>query len=207
VPKITSIDLANKKKRADILIDGSMVVTLDVNVILQNGLRPGQELSPAALQKLQEADYLQRCLDTALNFLSYRPRSEWEVRQRLSRHGFDRQTIEKTLIRLKRQALINDTEFAAYWTDNRISFNPKSRLLIKKELKQKGIPADIADKVTEGIDEEAAALSAVRKKAARWSNLEYEEFHVKVTNYLKWRGFTYGICEKICRLLREERWT
>ncbi|HJX03699.1 MAG TPA: RecX family transcriptional regulator [Dehalococcoidia bacterium] len=199
--------MANKKKRADILIDGSVVVTLDVNVIRQNGLRPGQELSQAALLKLQEADYFQRCLDAALNFLSYRPRSESEVRQRLSRRGFDRQTIEKTVKRLKKQALINDMEFAAYWRDNRISFNPKSRFIIKKELKQKGIPSDITDTVTEGIDEEAAALAAVRKKAVRWSNLEYEEFHIKVTNYLKWRGFNYGICEKICRLLREENQT
>ncbi len=47
---------------------------------------------------LTRADHFQRCLNAAFQFLSFRPRSEAETRQRLQRRGYDDEDIEKVVL-------------------------------------------------------------------------------------------------------------
>ena len=42
-------------------------------------------------------DISQQCLDVAYRYLSYRPRSEGEMKQRLQKRGFNTEIIERTI--------------------------------------------------------------------------------------------------------------
>lgn len=169
------------------------------------GLRKGQNLTDTDITGLKKSDLIHRCSDAALHFLSYRPRSEIEVRNRLNKRGFDGNVIDLTINLLKKNALINDREFARYWCDNRVAYNPKARFILKKELRLKGINEDVARDAVKDVDETAAAYQAGKKKAKAFSGLDYEEFHKKLYNYLKWRGFNYEIINSVCERLWEQR--
>ncbi|MBE9470459.1 MAG: regulatory protein RecX, partial [Chloroflexi bacterium] len=99
----------------------------------------------------------QRCLDAAYRYLSYRPRSEGEVRQRLLRHGFANEEVDEAIAKLKEQKLIDDFAFAQFWKDSRLSFRPKSKRLIARELRGKRVDADIVYEMTKDIDDELNA--------------------------------------------------
>ena len=109
----------SRENRLNVFLDGKFSFSLLAEVALKEGLQVEQELSAGQVEVLTRSDRYQRCLNAAIRFLGYRPRSEAEVRQRLRRHGFDSDSINKALARLKEQGLVDDTAFARFWKENR----------------------------------------------------------------------------------------
>ncbi len=204
--KVIALQLDKSKKRVSVFLNDSSSFTIDREVIQEAGLRKNLDLSANRIKELIESDLSHRCFDTALRFLAYRPRSELEMKQRLYKHGFREEIINKVLLRLREQKLINDVAFAQYWKESRLSFNPRSRWLIKHELMKKGIPGETADEATGDLDDTANAYKAGFKKARLLSSLDYNEFRRRLFNYLKWRGFNYEIIDHASeRLWREKQ--
>ena len=93
-------------KRVNIFLDGKFAFSLEAEVAAKEGLRLEQELGADEIEALGSSDRSQRCLNAALRFLSYRPRSEAELRERLRRRGFDSDSIEAVTAKLKEQGLL-----------------------------------------------------------------------------------------------------
>lgn len=138
-----------------------------------------------------ERDESQRCLHAALRYLSFRPRSEAELRFRLSRRGFDGETIAHVLTKLKEQHLVDDVAFAQFWRDNRQVFSPRSRRLIEQELSSKGVAAETIAEVTARLDDELQAYEAAQRKLRHAKALAYPDFCRKLGAFLRRRGFNY----------------
>ena len=148
---------------------------------------------------------LQRCLDSAYRYLSYRPRSEAEIRQYLKRRNFDSEVVEKTIAKLKEQKLIDDVAFAQFWKSNRLSFKPKSKRLIVKELKDKKIAPEIIEQVTQNIDDEANAYKLGSSRMHTLGELNYLDFYRRLSSYLSYRGFSYAVIRQTLSRLWEEK--
>lgn len=129
-------------------------------------------------------------VDAALNFLSYRERSEKEVRDRLSKR-FSLEEIEVVVGKLKELKLINDDQFTQSYIESRSRSRPRSRRLLKLELKQKGIKID-EDVLNLDKTEEQLALLAIEKK----HNLKTFEQRVR---FLQSRGFSWEVIEKVLK--------
>lgn len=145
------------------------------------------------------------CLDAAFRYLSYRPRSEFEIKVRLRKRGFDDLSIEKVLFNLREQGLVDDATFARFWRDNRESFSPRSRAMLRRELRLKGIDNYIIAEVAESIDEEVSAYKAAQKIMKKLALVDYDSFHRKLGSYLKRRGFNYEVTQHIINQLWQER--
>jgi len=125
-----------------------------------------------------------------LRFLEFRARSEDEVRRHLSQKGeFSDESIGKAIEKLKSVRLIDDEAFAEAWTKDRLTFRPRSRLMIKRELIQRGVDSDTADAATDEVDDRESAFQAGMKKARLLPRLEYPEFYKKLSAYLGRRGY------------------
>jgi regulatory protein len=154
---------------------------------------------------LTDSHSLQDCLDAAYHYLSYRPRSEGEIRQWLRKRGFPHELVEKTIVRLKEQNLSDDLAFAQFWKDNRLSFRPKSKRLIKKELRDKEVDAEIVAQVTEDIDDEEVAYRLGSDRMPTLAHLDYPRFYRRLASYLAYRGFGYQVIrDTAARLWREK---
>ena len=147
----------------------------------------------------------QSCLDAAFRYLSSRPRSELELKMRLRKRGFDDSSIERVLLKLREQGLVDDFAFAQFWRENRESFSPRSRALLQGELRQKGIAPHIIAQVAQGIDEEASAYRAGQKKVRALASSDYEGFHRRLGAFLKRRGFSYEVARRTVNQLWQER--
>jgi len=148
---------------------------------------------------------LQDCLDSAYYYLSYRPRSEGEIRQWLHKRGFSNEVAEKTIARLREQNLSDDLAFAQFWKDNRLSFRPKSKRLIKKELRDKKIEAEIIEQVTKDIDDEEIAYRLGSGRLPALAHLDYPNFYRRLASYLAYRGFNYEVIKRTASLLWQEK--
>lgn len=148
---------------------------------------------------------LQDCLNAVYRYLSYRPRSEGEIRQWLRRRGFAGETTETVMARLREQNLSDDFAFARFWKDNRLSFRPKSKRLIEKELRDKKVATEIIEQVTEGIDDEQIAYELGSRRMHSLARLEYRDFYRRLASYLAYRGFGYEVIKRTAALLWRER--
>jgi regulatory protein len=204
--KVTAIRASRRGKRVNVFLGGKFAFSLEAEVALKENLRVGQELSEDEVAALTGADLFQRCLNAAFRYLSYRPRSEVELRERLKRRGFEADRVEAVLARLKEQGLVDDLAFAQFWKDNRESFRPRSRWLTTRELRQKGVANNVIDQVVADVDDEDNAYRAAQSRAHRLPESDYQGFRHRLGEYLKRRGFGYRvITHTVERLWQEER--
>ena len=152
----------------------------------------------------KSASQQQSPLDAAYRYLSYRPRSEFEMRVWLGRKGHGSRTIENTLSALKAKGLLDDLAFARFWRESRESSSPRSRAALRSELRQKGIDPDVVDEALDGVDEEAAAYRAAQKKAARLATVDHDDFRTRLSAVLRRRGFSYEVTEHTVNRLWQE---
>ena len=200
--KITSIRFGKDRgKRVNVSLDGRFAFNLETEVAVKEGLETGQELSNDQIEILTRFDHFHRCLNAAAHYLSYRPRSEFELRERLNRRGFNGDTVEAVLARLKEQELVDDIAFAQFWKQNRESFNPRSQWLTRLELKRKGVAEDIINQAVDAVDDDDCAYRAALNKARSLPTSDYQSFRHRLGEYLKRRGFSYGVINNTVKRL------
>jgi regulatory protein len=201
--KVTAISVGKgRKKRVKVFLDDRTAFSLETEVVIEEGLQAGRELSASQIEALARSDRFHRCLNAAIHYLGYRPRSEFEVRERLRRRGFD-DSIELVIAKLKERGLVNDMDFARFWKENRDSFSPRSQWLTRLELRQKGIADDIINQVVDAIDNDDSAYRAALGKARSLPRSDCQSFRHRLEEYLKRRGFSYGLInhtiERLCQ--------
>ena len=121
--------------------------------------------------------------DRALKYLSYRARSEAEVRAYL---GPD--CTEDIIARLKRLKFIDDAKFAAWYVESRLRTRPRSRKLLELELKRKGVRLDAPSTAT---DLESATQALQKKSRVKSRD--------QVIRFLHSRGFSWDIIETVLK--------
>ena len=191
-------------KRVTVSLNGKSAFSLKAEVAVKEKLEVGQELAGNRIESLARSDQFQRCHDAADRYLSYRPRSAHEMRQRLLRRGFSDNIVEAVLKRLIEQGLVDDIAFAEFWRDNRQSFSPRSQRLTKLELRQKGVSSDIIEQVISTISDDYNAYQVAVSYAYRRPLSDYENFHRRLGGYLKRRGFSYGVIKETSERLWQE---
>ena len=203
--KITAIRAGRGRgKRVNVFLDGKFAFSLEAEVAVKEDLQVEQELSVGQIEALARSDHFHRCLNAAAHYLSYRPRSESELRERLYRRGFGDNSVEAVIAKIKEQGLVDDTAFAQFWKDNRESFSPRSQWLTRLELRRKGIAKEIIDQVVDVIDDDESAYRAALSKARGLSQSDYQSFRRRLGGYLRRRGFSYEVINHTVELMWQE---
>ncbi|OGG02741.1 hypothetical protein A2W14_02330 [Candidatus Gottesmanbacteria bacterium RBG_16_37_8] len=140
----------------------------------------------------------------ALRLIAIRPRSEKEIKQKLSYYLHKKYLPEnlagQIIAHLKEFNFINDLEFTKWWFDQRRSASIRGNKIIEYELKLKGISPDIIKELLATFSEEEELEKAkkviakfLRIKSAKVSN---QILKMKLENLLFRRGFTSSIIKK-----------
>ena len=153
---------------------------------------------------MDEEKTLEKATSHALRYLSYRPRSEFEVRGRL-RLRYDEQVAESVIARLKELGLLDDRAFAHAWSQGRMSSRPRSAALIRRELLAKGVDTETVRAEVDTLDDEESAYNAGLRAARSLASADYTTFRRKMWGYLHRRGFGQSIVRKTVGRLWEER--
>lgn len=190
--KITALEVQKRNpNRVNVYLDGEFAFGL--SRIVAAWLRVNSQVDEGKIEQLQAEDARERALQQALLFLSYRARSESEIRQNLRKHEYPEEAIEHTLERLRRDGLADDTGFAQTWVENRSAFRPRSRRMLAMELRRKGIDDEASSDALKNVDDEALAYEAAQKRAPRFKDLEWNEYRKKLSEFLARRGFPYPV--------------
>ncbi len=203
--QITAIEKQRRRRRANVYLDGRFTFSLSLGLLTEAGLHEGDALTPQQVDSLRQADVRHQAHEAALRLLTYRPRSEAEIRQRLARRGLPPQVVQETIARLRDQGLLSDTAFARFWVETRDQSSPRGRRLLWQELSAKGIEQETIRQAIAPVAEEDAALRAAQKKARHLQGQDYPVFRRRLGDFLLRRGFPYPTVRTIVERLWLER--
>jgi regulatory protein len=209
MPRITKIEPQKKNpKKRSVFLDERFAFGLDEEVVYKYGLKTGKELEQKEIDQIIEAETKKEAKDAALKFLSYRMRSERELRDKLKKKEFAQNLIDEVVKDLKRVNLIDDYEFASAFVRDRISNNPRGKILLKQELWKKGIKKEIIEKALKEYfkdenEELILAKELLRKRKKRYESLDENVAKRRLMSFLLRRGFSYDIVKQVLRIEEE----
>lgn len=205
---VTAIEPQKRKGRVNIFVDGQFVVGLTFEELAKAGLRVGSTIGPEEIEELIKKTELNKLLERAYKFLSYRPRSEKEVRDYLFQKKATPAAATLVIKKLKVENLINDQDFVKWWIGQRARFRPKGRRLVKGELLKKGVEAQLVDRILAQEYKESLeldlALSAAKKKYPLYKNLAWPKLRQKMGEFLLRRGFDWETVREVLGRLKFE---
>jgi regulatory protein len=203
--RITGLERRPGQNQITLTLDGRVEILISADVCQQMGLRVGDDLTEPRIESVREAQARKGCLDSALRLLSYRQRTESELRERLMQKRFRPEIVAETISRLRSAGLLDDAQFASSWVDSRNQRAPRSRRLAAAELGALGVTRRVVDDATATIDERDAAYRAAQRRAASLTGSPYAEFRRRIAGLLLRRGFNYEIVTETVSLLWEQR--
>jgi len=203
---VAAIEAQKRGKRVNVIVDGAVWTSAHRDVVYECSLRKGDPANPELLDRLQEGDERHRAYEGALLLLSYRPRTEGELRQRLRQKGVRDSVSAETIERLRRAGLIDDATFAASWVQNRGSGRAgKGKPLLAAELRAKGVASDLAAAAVSEADESVTALEVARAQSKRLRGLSHADFVRRLGASLRRRGFGYDTIADVLRTVWREQ--
>lgn len=202
---ITKVERQKKHpSRVSIHIDNQYTIGIHKEVLLQSGLRIGDQISERTIDELKKQEELHKARQAALRLLSHRARSEKELRDRLKQKGLSLEGITKVLDSLTRSGLINDLEFARAFAHDKLLRKPIGKLMLGHQLRQKGICKEVIEhvlsEVFEKVKEDEYAVELARNRFQRFKSgfekLEPIKQKKKLSDYLAHRGFEWEAVAK-----------
>lgn len=204
-PRIVRIERQPRRRVWELHLDDGRAFTFGAEACERARVAPGISATEELLRKLETSDRRIGLHEAALRLLTYRPRSEAELRQRLAMRGAEPEAVDEELARLRAAGLLDDARFAAMWVEERARSSPRSGRLLRQELRAKGISAEPAVAATSAVDDAAAALEIARKRARSLSTDDYRTFEAKLGGFLQRRGFDYTTAREAIRTVWAER--
>ena len=150
--KINKI-LKLKNNKYKIIIDNESIITFD-NVILENNLLYKKDIDKELYNVIINDTGYYEVYNKAIKYILKKRRSEKEIREYLIKFNLSNNDLEKIILKLKENRLINDVEYCKAFINDSLYLGNKGINKIRKELLNNNISSDIIENELNNIDSE-----------------------------------------------------
>jgi regulatory protein len=148
----------------------------------------------------------QRAKNVLLFQLSRSMKTRYQLANILKKREIPDDIANAVLDRFTEAQLIDDAAFARAFVNSRMAISGKSKSVIVRELKQKGVSAQDAQDALSVIDselEDQTAYSVAKKRYQQLSSLDPEVRRRRLMGFLLRRGFSSSLTTRILRDLEQ----
>lgn len=200
--KITKIEIQKKnKKRYNLYIDDAFNMGIHEDVIVNLGLHVKQVLSESDYNDIVLKEVEAKAKQEALKYISYRLRSEFEVKEKLEALDYSEPIIHKIIAFLWEHGLLNDVYFTKAFIHDKINIAKHSLRRIKYDLKAKGIHEAMFNEIYLNdfdLQEDYynnLVKSIGKKHKSMLKKDKYNDYEIKqkVLQYFGQKGFEYSL--------------
>ncbi len=208
--EITKIEQQLKNiARYNVYIDGEFVLGVYDDTLLKYQLRKGDEITPEKLTEIREYDEYNYGKNVAYKFLSYKPRSIKEVKNKLTYKKISKESVEKIIEHLKKYQFLNDESYAKMYLEQKTNNKGMGKSMVQFKMIDKGIDKEMISKVIEENYPEDKQIEAGKKLLEKYLKKKKKvedkmELKRKCSQYLFSRGFSYGIIAQILNISENE---
>ena len=194
--QITDIQVQkNHPSRLSIFLDGNFYCGVSEEVAIKHQLKKGMNVDENELKELLHDEELSNAKKYVYTILARRMYSTNEIRKKLKEQGYTDEIIDNVISMMEGYGYLNDKTFAEEWIQSRRLNNPKGKIVLKRELTQKGIEGDIIEEAfNQSFDESQQseiALDMARRKSRSYINDDPISARRKLQGYLIRRGFDF----------------
>lgn len=203
--EITSVQLMKRPKYRYVISFGRYSLEVHEDVMIKYRMIKGTVFNKAELIEIVVADEKERVYSDALQYLSRKPRTGYEISVRLREKGWGEDIVNDVLNRLSEEGLVNDALYAQEWAGQRVKSRGKGKLWVRQELRQKGVSKPLIEEALVGVSEEDEYDSALQLGSKKWNSTsgEYIDKKRKVGAFLMRRGFSGGLVSRVLRELAD----
>ncbi len=191
---------ARNKERVNVYMDGEFAFAVYIDTAIANRLKKGAELSDDDVERILREDKEKYALSCAMKFLSYRMRTERELRRKLKEKEIAPEAIDAAVAKLKEIGYLDDQGFAELYAQELMQ--KYGQRVAMQKLMQKGVPREIAQETLAGMEQEETVIDTyVVRLKQKHAGEEENKAKQKIIRALMAKGFDY---EDIKRALRRD---
>ncbi len=188
--KISKIEVQKKnKKRSSIFINGEFKFGLTTEIIVKYGLKEGDEISDEDIKNLLLAEEKEHLKQRAYRLLRYRNRSIAEMKDRLTKLGYESDIVEMVINELKEEGILDDQKFVKGFASEYTELKPKGNIFILRELRKKRVDQSLIEEIIKERDEKGIIKTMLQRKFPNYNKNDLKQ-KTKIMRYFLSRGFT-----------------
>lgn len=179
----------HKKDRVLVFLEDSACLKITQQELLDFGLRPGDELDGASLQKLKEAAGVSNTRAAAADLIGKRAMSRRDLERKLRDKGASEAEARYAAEWLEAIGAINDAEYAALLARHcaDLGYGPQR---VREKLYEKGVPRELWDDALDTLPDPAGQIDRFLSSKLR-GRVPDEKEKKRLCDALARRGFAW----------------
>ncbi|MEB3011822.1 regulatory protein RecX [Parvimonas sp. D2] len=201
--QVTSINYSKPKEVFEVIFEDETKLLLNYNIFEKYKVSVDMDFSEDEILEMKYFSDIERAKSRAINYISGKLKTKYEVRLKLKENGFAEEVIDEVLDILEKEEYLNDKIYCEIFIEDKKKLNGYGKNKIKSLLIQKGISKNIFEDFLDEFEYDEEFDNALKMGIKKLNLLSNEEDKFKkkqkVINYLAYRGFGFDVINDVLK--------
>ena len=201
--QVTSINYSKPKEVFEVIFEDETKLLLNYNIFEKYKVSVDMDFSETEIQEMKYFSDIERAKSRAINYISGKLKTKYEVRLKLKEKDFTEDIIDEVIDILEKEEYLNDRLYCEVFIEDKKQLNGYGKNKIKSLLIQKGISKSVFEDFLDEFEYEEEFDNALKMGIKKLNLLSNEEDifkkKQKLINYLAYRGFSFDVINDVLK--------
>ena len=201
--QVTNISYSKSKEVFEVVFEDETKLLLNYNIFEKYKVSVDMDFSETEIQEMKYFSDIERAKSRAINYISGKLKTKYEVRLKLKEKDFTGDIIDEVIDILEKEEYLNDRLYCEVFIEDKKQLNGYGKNKIKSLLIQKGISKSVFEDFLDEFEYEEEFDNALKMGIKKLNLLSNEEDifkkKQKLINYLAYRGFSFDVINDVLR--------
>lgn len=197
---ITKVSAQKRPGRYNIFLDGKYAFSAGEKTVAEFVLLKGKDLDNTQVEQIRQFDADAKASDLAAHFLSYEPRTIFEVLQYLKKHEISDEAASSAVNQLNELGYLDDRQYTKLFIKNDLRVGTDGPKSLLRKLTQKGVDPEIGQTELDQVADEdwlEVGQRVIKSMTHQAGKIAQRELKRKMKTKLLMHGFDGGISGEI----------
>ena len=201
--QVTNISYSKSKEVFEVVFEDETKLLLNYNIFEKYKVSVDIDFSETEIQEMKYFSDIERAKSRAINYISGKLKTKYEVRLKLKEKDFTEDIIDEVINILEKEEYLNDRLYCEVFIEDKKQLNGYGKNKIKSLLIQKGVSKSVFEDFLDEFEYEEEFDNALKMGIKKLNLLSNEEDvfkkKQKLINYLAYRGFSFDVINDVLR--------
>lgn len=201
--QVVNINYSKSKEVFEVVFEDETKLLLNYNIFEKYKVSVDMYFSEDEILEMKYFSDIERAKSRAINYISGKLKTKYEVRLKLKENGFAEDVIDEVLDILEKEEYLNDKVYCEIFIEDKKKLNGYGKNKIKSLLIQKGISKNIFEYFLNEFEYDEEFDNALKMGIKKLELLSNEEDNFKkkqkIINYLTYRGFGFDVINDVLK--------
>lgn len=201
--QVVNINYSKSKEVFEVVFEDETKLLLNYSIFEKYKVSVDMDFSEDEILEMKYFSDIERAKSRAINYISGKLKTKYEVRLKLKENGFAEDVIDEVLDILEKEEYLNDKIYCEIFIEDKKKLNGYGKNKIKSLLIQKGISKNIFEGFLNEFEYEEEFDNALKMGIKKLELLSNEEDNFKkkqkIINYLTYKGFGFDVINDVLK--------